>query len=298
MSDTNLRRRARPTSEAAAPSSGGGSWMSKGSQGLEKSKQIAAQRERRLQYAPPRFWVAANEEADIIILDASMSEVPFAHEHQVKDENGKFSIHELCPQEFDSCPLCERAKNEDPSVTKASYVMFLTILDCRPYTFTDKEGNKVERTYTKKIMAVKQQQHVVFDRISKQVGGNFRGLHLIMARDGGKQSASIGVPSIADISKPHLTEQEILDEFGHEAVMSTKEQGKVVKPANADCYPFDYEKMFSKPSGDDLRSRYGGKAVAGSRSEAAKSFDTDEAAATSKTSAKNAAGFDEDEIPF
>ena len=60
------------------------------------------------------------------------------------------------------------------------------------------------------------------------------------------------------------SEDDILESFGHEEVKN--DQGKVIKAANQDCFPVEYEKLFKQPSAADIRTRYNlGAAPAGSR---------------------------------
>jgi hypothetical protein len=128
-------------------------------------------------------------------------------------------------------------------------------MDLTPYT--NKQGVTVP--HSRKLLPVKAQQQPFFMRQFDR-HQTLRGLQLLMSRDT-KQTAGIGNPEFVALH----SEQDIIDTFGHDPVLA--QDGKVLKERNADCFPFPYDKLFTKPSGEDLRQRYGGMAPAGSRQE-------------------------------
>lgn len=227
-----------------------GGWMKRGTVAkavLEEEQQRAEdrreqrQRERNI---PFNFKMRAGEQVDIVILDAQPG--PSFFEHNMKDrDTGYFTVFEACPKEFDQCPLCER---DGPSY----YVMLLTVIEMKPYT-NERTGETTN--HRRKLMRVKQAQQPLFHRLFER-HGTLRGMHLLMTRDNDK-TAAIGAPEFIAL----YDENTILQSFQHPEVKGQK--GDLIKPANADCYPVEYEDLFPRPSGQDLRTRYGGAAPVG-----------------------------------
>lgn len=251
-----------PAAETPA-SGGGGGWMKTGqaarqvTQAEIQRQQDAAQRRAENLYMPFRFRVPVGEQRDLIILDNHIDDVPFFYEHNLRGD-GKWNVHETCPREFDECPICtgkaSQLTDNDGLGKESYYVMMMTGIDLTPWT--DKKG--VVRPYSKFLVPVKTQGHGFFLRQADRNEGRLRGLHLLMSRDA-KTQAATGVPEFVQWH----SEEEILAEFGHPEVKA--QDGKVLKEANADCFPYPYAKLFPRPSGADLRKRYGGQAPAGSR---------------------------------
>ncbi len=315
MTETSpIRRRIQPAAATPTSSAANNDWAASGRSGFEKSRQIAAQRDKMMQFKIPRFglWLGKNDptppnnevQADLIVLDAKIDDIFFAWEHQIQ-LNGDWNNFEFCVKEHENCPLCAQSEGSGSTVSKPYYAMFLSVIDMRPAEWTDKDGVKHRREHQKKLLVVKQSQHSLYEQIFRQVNGNIRGLHLLMTRNlNDNKSAKSGVPSIADITRPHVSEEAILESFGHDPIMSKKDPAKVIKPKNDDCYPFAYGKIFKRPTAESLASTYGGRSSAGSRREAAQEFDAYEggAAPASQAPANNpsaAVGVEDDEeIPF
>jgi len=261
-----IRSRSRapvPANTQTAPAASGGDWMKRGAAARQTAEsEVARQRdaaERRASgvYMPYRFRLKVGEAREIVILDADLG-ICFYEHHMKNPTTGKWDIYETCPKEWEACPICEMAtdKNNRFNAKESYYVMMLTCIDMTPYT--KKDGTVMP--YSKFLLPVKAQGQGFFMRLMDR-HGTLRGIQLLMTRDT-QQTASIGTPEFLE----KHDEASIIESFGHPAVIG-QQDGKVLKPANADCFPFPYDKLFKKPSGADLRRRYGGVAPMGSREE-------------------------------
>ncbi|MCS6922266.1 MAG: hypothetical protein NZM07_10205 [Elioraea sp.] len=238
------------------------SWMQSGAAGRALSEQELArireeqERRRLLGQMPFRYWLRPGEQGDVIVLDASLEDACFIYEHVLKNpKTGKWDVYEPCPREWEICPLCQ-------AYGESTYTLFLSVLDLRPYQRRD--GTVKE--YSRKLLAVKPQQHGMFFRLADR-HGRLRGIHLLMSRDSDK-APRIGVPEFVAI----YDEATLTENFGHPAELDPT--GKIVKPQNADLQPFDYGLLFRKPSAEDLRKRYGLPGPAGSREEIRQAWST------------------------
>lgn len=239
-----------PAQTAAAPSTGG--WMKTGGDAraaaeaeLARQKEIKERRDAGIGYMPFRFFCRQGEQREIIVLDADLG-VRFYEHHMKNHRTGKWDIYEGCPKDWDHCPLCETDK-------ESYFVMLLTIIDLTPYT--NQKGETFD--FSRKLLAVKAGGQGFFQRTYDREG-TLRGLHLLMARDG-DQSPNIGVPEQLGMH----AEDAIIASFGGPAVRN--DDGKVVKPENADTQVYPYSLLFKRPDAADLRKRFGGAAPAGSK---------------------------------
>lgn len=263
---TTIRNRSRTPAPAAQSRPAAGNtqnWARTGDAALEvarreitRSRDLAAKRASG-NYMPFRFRVPVGESREIVLLD---SDFGFCfYEHQLlNSQTGKWDIYETCPKEFESCPVCDGAAGGKPSY----YVMMLTCIDLTPWV--TKKGEEVP--YSRRLLPVKAQLFDFMDRLRKR-HGNLRGVQLLMNRDT-PQSLSIGQPEFQELH----SEEAIMQSFASEAVLG--QDGRVVKPENADCFAFDYPSLFKSPSAEDLRKRYGGTAPAGSRQDIEDTFES------------------------
>lgn len=194
----------------------------------------------------------------IIILDKKIDNIFFLYEHSVQDDQGRWGKTEVCIKEHDvGCPLCQLEGGKNSKVGRSTYVMLLTVLDLRPYK--NKDGKKIP--YSRRIFAVKGSQigdwMKIFDR-AEQKFGTLRGLYLEVMRND-KQDASTGKPQLLDNDMlfDHVKEKELLADYGHDAVVG--DNNKVIKKADEDITPFDYDAIFKRPTYDELARRYGVK---------------------------------------
>ncbi len=251
---------------APAPASAGpqdDSWMLRGQQAAQvREGEIARAQQRREQgYAPFRYRLRPpkdgqpGEQGDIIILDNELG--PCFYEHAIPGPGKDWSrtTNELCPREYDNCPICASPNGE------SYYAMFMSVIDMRPYT--SRAGVLVP--FSRKLLVVKTAAQATFVRLAER-HGNMRGMQLLMTRDG-PMSAAIGAPEFVAMHD----EQTIIGSFQHAEVRA--QDGRVIKPENGDCYPFDYGRIFTRPTGEDLRRRYGGVAPAGSAQEERQAWD-------------------------
>lgn len=218
-----------------------------------QEQEIRREQRQRQRALPYEFWMRTGEQRDIVILDAEPG--PCFWEHNLQNPaTGHYDIYELCPKEFDHCPLCEGVAGAKDSV----YTMFLTVLDITPGQ-RDKEGR--ELPYRRKLLRVKQREHGFFYRTFDR-HGTLRGVHLLMSRDNDTDPRH-GRPEFVAL----YTEEQIVGAYSHDAIISQRD-GRVIVEANGWLQPTDYEAVFEKPSGEALRRRYGGRAPVGSRAEA------------------------------
>jgi hypothetical protein len=269
---------------AGTPAATGGSddaWMKTGAGAREAvSKELEQQQDKERKraegiYMPYRFWLPVGKQVEVVVLDAEPG--PCFYEHQLQNpQSGKWDTYESCPKEFDLCPLCDGTAGGKDSY----YIMLLTVIVLDPYV----NSKGITVPHSRKLLAVKSAEQPFFLRQFDR-DGSLRGLHLLMTRDT-KNMANHGRPEF--IAKH--SEEDVMASFGHAAV--TAQDGKVLKQANADCFAFPYGRIFTKPSGEDLRRRYGGTAPIGSRQERRTEF------ANGATTGGFASGVDDDDVPF
>ncbi len=268
VEEAQVRSRTRPIqATVAAPAPGRGpaqtpddSFMHRGADANQhRARELERQQQRREQgYAPFRYWLPVGAQGDIIILDNDLG--PCFYEHAIPGPGNDWSkvVHELCPKEYDTCPLCAGQQGQKESY----YIMFLSIIDLRPYTKRD--GTVIN--WGRKLLAVKANGQNFFVRLLERCNNNLRGTHLLMTRDS-QQSLNIGNPEFVT----SYTEEQLVESFSHAEVKSSQD-GRILKAANEDMSPYAYGKVFRRPSGEDLRKRYGGVAPAGAATEVADSW--------------------------
>ena len=242
-----MRTRTRGTQSQQTPQNeteSSDDWFDEGEEGFETAEKLSQGRKPRVN----RFWLKAGEEAEIVLLDEGKGF--FIHEYEIFDSARRKMFYETVRPDSEYDPL-QALVGVDGRFKDPYYVMYLTCIDLTPYT--DKNGN--ERTYTKKLIPIKRVQMKKFRRLLEK-HGTYRGLVLRMIRDDNKQ-AKIGDPEwvdpddfreegAAEMGQKLLTEDELLDYFGHEAYIG--QDGKtVLKEENADCYAYSYKDVL-KPS--------------------------------------------------
>lgn len=234
-------------------------------------------------YMPFRFWQNKGEQCEVIILDSSMDEAFWRHEHNLKI-GGKWGNYEPCIAESGPCPFCEMD-------SRPSLVIFLSVLVLRPYK--NKKTGKVTQ-YSKMLLALKRQQFAEFDRIeaiAMKKHGTLRGVSLLLHREDEENSFSTGMPIANEdgmLINDFLSEKQLAKEFGHDAIMR---DGKTLKRADEDIEPFDYKKLFPKPDEDAIREEHG-MTVLGSRK-----ANSEEAMVTKSKRSRADDDDDDDEIP-
>lgn len=215
-----------------------------------KKDQERAEKRRGNGNMPFRFWQKKGEDCEVIILDDSLEETFWRHEHNLKID-GKWGNHEPCIQESGPCPHC----NND---SLPALVVFLTVLVMRPYT-SKKTGNVKE--YSKMLLALKRGQYAEFEKIekiAKKKHGTLRGVSLILERKNEENSFGTGMPvpnEDGQMINDFLTEDDLIAEFGHEAVEG-RESGSIIKQKNEDIKVFNYRSIFPEPDADAIRDAH------------------------------------------
>ncbi len=262
MTETEVRTRTRaPIQRSTNPQEGrappqtqnDSSFMHRGQDAVSRQEEEVrrAQERREKGFAPYRYRLPANTRGDIIILDNDLG--PCFYEHAIPGPGNDWSKtkNELCPKEYDACPLC--ASREE-----SYWAMFMSVMDLRGY---EAKKTGVWVPHSRKLLVVKTSQQPAFMRLRERApDGNMRGMQLLMVRDSAS-SANIGTPELVTCHD----EATLLQEFSHPEVKA--QDGRVIKPANSDVYPYDYDQLFRRPTGEDLRRRWGGVAPAGSQQE-------------------------------
>jgi hypothetical protein len=159
-------------------------------------------------------------------------------EHSFQGPSG-FYVTDRCISEWDTCPLCTKEN------VNTYDIVLLSVQDLTPWT--TKAGELVENT--KRELAVKKNDLVAFQGLI-DIHGSLRGLVLDMTRGTGDKESANGKPTFVQ----KLTDDEMLEMFGHPAKMS--EKGTVIVPENDAVNPWNYEKYHSVPSRADLAREY------------------------------------------
>ena len=272
MTEAGYRARSRAPAQQRRPS------LLKTGTAAEMSRVSEAQRQedrRNRRNLPWRLWVPwqGSEEdrtRDVVILDSSIDECPVFYEHALPDPNndGKRTDFQLCIKEQEHCPLCERHGD-------SHYVQMLSVIEVFKQPVTTRDGRTI--SHSKRLLPLKWSSQPWFRTMCRDtMKGNMRGTYVILTRENNERSPSIGTPRHFDedvemgdgsIVKRivRYDEDQIIQSFGHPEVRN--QQGQLVKQANSDCYPYDYEDLFPTPTAEELRRRYGGIVPAGSREE-------------------------------
>lgn len=212
----------------------------------------------RKRWKPSRFRCAAGETKTLVILD---EKITYAQaEHSVKHYSSEYKEGfmwqtERCIAATDACPICSMPKHNPTDK------ILVTVLDLTPYSYKDKDGNTVQKEYTKRELAIGTKQLPMFQSFASLNNGSLRGLVLNMTRGHEKLEVGTGVPSFNQV----LTEEDLIESFGHEE--RKNDEGKVVVQENAAIYPFEYAKIHLPPTRSELATKYGVAPLPGSLEE-------------------------------
>ena len=254
------------TAPARGPATGGGWGAAEGGvkATIEREKQEAERRSSQ-GFMPLRFWQKQGEEVEVVILDNSFTDASkgcgfVVFEHNLQDSAGKWGNFESCPSEFAHCACCEMYPDHKPY-----RLMLLTVGVLKEWT-SKKTGET--HHYSKMLLPIKMGQVEQFQRLEEiaiRKHGTTRGMCLWLKRGTGQTTYSIGEPVPNDDGEAFEMwgEEDIMAEFGHAEVKGR--DGKALRPANEDTRVFNYAQLFPKPDAADIRRRYGGGAVPGSR---------------------------------
>lgn len=273
MSRERTRRRESDDQEEKKSKSAG----LRGRAGLDKvEEEMQAARERQNRtYAPFRYKAGYDLEKgkfnEFIMLDSSLADAFFFHEHSVQDENGNWgSKYEVCVKEFDNCPLCRLNEADPKKMGRSNYAMALSVLDLRP--FKKKDGTVIK--HARRLFVVKgeamQKWIKTLEKAEKRLG-TLRGAYFRPERLT-KMESSVGNPAPLegdfyedyDDDHPNLDklfsfveEKDLEEEFGSDAKKG--DNGKIIKQADEDITPFDYDGLFVLPDAEELSKKYSRK---------------------------------------
>lgn len=270
------RRRATGSNDEAAPSAAAAntdaspasddtSWMSTGAAVKED---VAAEKEQRQRRAaesrqPRRFWLSGKAskgltEKEVVILNDSLDDAMGVYEHEIWQPAKKRTIYRASPKKWEEDPLIEILGKEP------AYVTYLSVLTLVPWK--DSKGN--EHEYSRELIGIKHSQLDQFWKIldnAQKNNGTLRGTCLYLARDtSNAMSPKIGTPQPYDDGRVYdfMTAEELLEDFGHDAITDDKgkeiieKDGLLKAYTNAQIYP-------NRPSAKALREEFGGTAPLG-----------------------------------
>jgi hypothetical protein len=214
---------------------------------LERDEQKREQR-RAMGYVPSRFWLPKGEQRYIIFLDdyfvaeeeGQSGGILIAEHDLVDNATGKRTMREICLQSVGmECPHCRTGEK----VSKRFIVSCYEINE-----WTDKNGNV--HPGGRRLLAIPPNAKNIWLSLQDaavRAGHTMRGMLLLMQRGTEDTSFSIGEPIMQDNNSlfDMLDWDEVVAAYGNPAVMSTTQQGKVVKRENEDLEPVDYERVFS-----------------------------------------------------
>lgn len=243
-SDRGSERSSRGSASGRRSSFRGEDGRRKAEEELERQKAKADMRKQQGNQ-PFRFRVTVGEEREGVILDESPDF--FRYEHNMKDNNGKWSVFTGCVKEWDNCPACAALDRE------SYYALYLSILDLTP--FETRDGEEVE--FSRKLLVVKPQQQKKFIRFHDKEG-SMRGAIFRFTRDGDKDSA---IGNDIEFTGEWMDEDELAEYVrewkDREGKTHTEECGE----------PYNYDELFEEPDTEQLRALVGGAPAAGSRRE-------------------------------
>ena len=218
--------------------------------GVKEAKRRADEKAKESKSYDNRFYLTQGNEAEVIILDDNLEDTFWRNEHNLPDPNTgrKFGNYRACLSERGTCPYCTQGN-------RASLMVYLTILDCRPY-----KNNRTKEMvhYTKRLLTITRGQYEAFEKletIAKKKHGTLRGVSVFLQRDNGDTSFRTGLPVANDdgnLINDFLTEADLKREFGHPAIKNR--EGKVVREANADLEIYDYEELMPSPTDEEVES--------------------------------------------
>ncbi len=202
----------------------------------------------------------------MIILDAELGPCRYEHHFQDNLATKRWGNHITCIKENGDCPACR--VSDQIKQSRSNYMMFLTVQDMAGYTKRD----NTHVPHTKRLLPVHQNGIEFYLTQMDANQGRLRGLHMVMRRTGAKEQ-NTGQPQAIT----YLDEAQLMSMFGNPEVRN--QEGRVIKQANAEAYPFDYNSIFTDPTEEEIRGFLAGighqvAAQVGSRAEAAEAFQT------------------------
>ena len=231
-----------------------GDRISEGAELAEKDRRARAEINAQNKDAPLRFRLKQGEEADVIVLDAALGPAIYEHDLTYKPPFQRQNNYGRTVDQYVASP---KEWETDPITAKFGlepyYALYLSIVDMRQgMSSRGKAFKNVRKLLCLKGDALTATMNIWTMMRAQNPNATLRGLHLLMKRGHEQTSAKSGLPNFV----AQYGEADVIATFQHPAIMSEREPGKVIKQENEDCYPFDYAKVFPKPSADAIRARY------------------------------------------
>lgn len=231
-----------------------GDRIMEGQQRAEQEGRARAEINAQNRKSPLRFRLRQGEEADVIVLDAAMGPAIWEHDltykppFQRQNQYGKpVDQYVSSPKEWETDPISAKFGLEP------YYCLYLSVVDMRQgVTSQNKPFKNVRKLLCLKGDALTGMMNIWAQMRTHNPNATLRGLHLLMKRGHEQTSLKSGLPNFV----AQYGEADIVATFAHPAIMSEREVGKIIKPENADCYPFDYADIFPKPSAEAIKQRY------------------------------------------
>lgn len=234
-----------------------------------------------------RTLVPPGEEKEVVILDEAPGIA--LYEHNLKDGEGRYRVYEECTKEEFICPVCEKFGVD------SSYVVYLTVLELDAY----KDKTTGEWRNSRSLLGIKTGQLPTFKKIfaaATKKHGSLRGVVLNLQRPEGavQNSPRIGEPVEFEETGTRFDYIDDLEaECGNKEIRA--KDGTVLKKANADIQPYDYKKVFPgafdvEKLQADLKARYGGQPIPGSKEESEKEWDNEDDDKGDKTQTRTRRG--------
>lgn len=194
-------------------------------------------------------------QADIIVLDIKPSNSFWLHVLK-NPRTGRYDQNEPCPKEWDSCPVCPPAGQYD-----SRFVFLLSVLNITGYTRQTGPNAGEFVPITHEIMVVETGDMPFFYNLMRERGDKgLRGLQLTMTRTD-KNSSRIGAPSNPNGSETAVFHDDAqIEAFIRQNGMwkeKKTQEGEVIAGEDWLMHPHDYKTFVHRPSGADLRARFG-----------------------------------------
>ena len=241
-----------------------------------------------------RFGLKQGQTAEVIILDDCLDDGCHFHEHNIKGADGYYNVYEQCPKEFYNCPICER-------FGESSFVLYLSVLHLNAWQDKKTGAWRDGRC----LLGIKYSQLPQFKKVLKMAEkehGTLRGVVLNLERPTGRlqDSPRIGQPvEFEELGKRYDFIEDLEGEHGHPAITG-QDGSTVIKAANLDITPFNYEVVFPGAFNvdelvEDLRNRYLGEPSAGSAAADGGAWQDDDTPVTPKRT-RSRRSSDDDEL--
>jgi hypothetical protein len=237
-----------------------GSWGLRGNAAIDEAARSIEAAKQRSQRKTHNFRLKPNESAEIIILDENLDHAFGLWEQTIPGPDASRphigSTTFVSPKSKGMIDPMEEQPLVNGKKSPAKFVLYLSVLDLRPYT--NAEGKVYP--HTRKLLPIKAaQKDDILRKLKKRQdknGGKLRGLHLQMVRGSDDKSAAIGSPEELDSGDyGFLTEDQLNTQYGHAEIKN--QAGVVVVPANGRIQAIKYEDEFVVKTTEEVRRMCG-----------------------------------------